>query len=261
MSLRNCRNVKVLKVSPVGQAPREDEFFELVLEYPDWDGWQPGQFVMIRPVDWPLDLLWGRPFSICSAGDGTLTLFIQKVGRGTARIAALRPGDTVAVWGPLGNSFALEPDTPTLLLAGGIGIAPFRGYVERHPHPENLRLFLAHRLPVDCYPFARLAGSVRAECLMEQCPEDLNAIIGCMDGLIREYAQRGGLVLSCGPTPFMRTVQRVAAECGARAQVSLENRMACGVGACLGCVTKDGAGHHVQVCTRGPVFWSDNVEL
>ncbi|HKI82328.1 MAG TPA: dihydroorotate dehydrogenase electron transfer subunit, partial [Pseudodesulfovibrio sp.] len=58
-----------------------------------------------------------------------------------------------------------------------------------------------------------------------------------------------------------RTVQRFAKEFGARAQVSLENRMACGVGACLGCVTKDGSGHHVQVCTRGPIFWADKVEL
>jgi dihydroorotate dehydrogenase electron transfer subunit len=64
-----------------------------------------------------------------------------------------------------------------------------------------------------------------------------------------------------GPTPFMRTVKRFAKAYGARAQLSLENRMACGVGACLGCVTKDGAGRHVQVCTRGPVFWADKVEL
>ncbi len=261
MSLRNCRNVKVLEVSPVGQLERPDEFFEITLEYPDWDGWKPGQFVMVRPTDWELDLLWGRPFSICSADGDTLTLFVQKVGRGTSRLTAMKPGSTVTVWGPLGNSFAVEPDTPTLLLAGGIGIAPFRGYVEQHSHPENLKLFLAHRLPLQCYPFGALSEKVEGECMLEAQPEDLQQIISTMKMLIAEYAEKGGLILSCGPTPFMRTVQQFAAEFGARAQVSLENRMACGVGACLGCVTKDGKGHHVQVCTRGPVFWTDKVEL
>ncbi len=261
MSLRNCRNVKVLEVSPVGQLKRPDEFFEIKIEYPDWDSWKPGQFVMIRPTSWELDLLWARPFSICSVGDDSLTLFVQKVGRGTERIVSLKPGDEVAIWGPLGNSFAVEPDTPTLMLAGGIGIAPFRGYVEQHPQPENLNLFLAHRLPLECYPFGSLSQQCDGQCMIEEKPEDLQQIIATMKDLIKEYAEKDGLILSCGPTPFMKTVQQFANEFGARAQVSLENRMACGVGACLGCVTKDGNDHHVQVCTKGPVFWTDKVEL
>ncbi|WP_316899671.1 FAD-binding oxidoreductase [Pseudodesulfovibrio indicus] len=261
MSLRNCRNVKVLEVSPVGQSKTAGGFFELRLENPDWDGWKPGQFVMIRPASWELDMLWARPFSISSGDKASVSLLIQAVGRGTKRISELKAGDTVAMWGPLGNSFAVEPDIPTLLLAGGIGIAPFRGYVEQHPHPENLALFLAHRLPLDCYPYELLSKTVSSRCMLEAKPSDLDCIIDTMRELIREYADKGGLVLSCGPTPFMRTVQRFAGEFGARAQVSLENRMACGVGACLGCVTKDGEGHHVQVCTRGPVFWADKVEL
>ena len=261
MSLRNCRNVKVLEVSPVGQLKRPDEFFEIKLEYPDWDRWKPGQFVMIRPTSWELDMLWARPFSISSADGDTLSLFVQKVGRGTSRIAAMKPGDTVSIWGPLGNSFAVEPETPTLLLAGGIGIAPFRAYVEQHSHPENLRLFLAHRLPLDCYPFGMLSEKIEGKCMLDDRPEDLQRIIAALKGQIEEYAAKDGLILSCGPTPFMKTVQRIAGECGARAQVSLENRMACGVGACLGCVTRDNNGHNVQVCTRGPIFWADKVNF
>ncbi|QGY40589.1 dihydroorotate dehydrogenase electron transfer subunit [Pseudodesulfovibrio cashew] len=261
MSLRNCRNVKVLDVSPVGQSKRPGEFFEITLEYPGWDGWQSGQFVMIRPASWELDLLWGRPFSLYSGDGETLTLFVQNVGRGTSRIVSMQPGDEVAIWGPLGNTFAVEPDTPTLLLAGGIGIAPFRGYVESHPKPENLHLFLAHRLPKECYPFELLSKTVSTGSMAEERPEDLQRIIDSLREQIADYAARDGLVLCCGPTPFMKTVQAFANELGARAQVSLENRMACGVGACLGCVTKDGEGHHVQVCTKGPVFWTDKVEL
>lgn len=261
MSLRNCQDVKVLRVTPVGESERPGEFYELTLEYPDWDGWKPGQFVMIRPASWELDMLWARPFSIYSADEDGVTVFIQKVGRGTGRLTRLVPGDMVTVWGPLGNSFAMEKDTPTLLLAGGIGIAPFRGYVEQHPSPENVRLFLAHRLPLACYPFDSMCSTVDGSCMCEETSEDLEAIIRAMGELIREYADKDGLVLACGPTPFMRTVQDFAAEYDARAQVSLENRMGCGVGACLGCVTKDGEGRHVQVCTKGPVFWADKVEL
>ena len=84
-----------------------------------------------------------------------------------------------------------------------------------------------------------------------------------------EYAEQKGLVLACGPTPFMKTVQKFADEVGVRCQLSLENRMACGVGACLGCVSKTTEkwpvpakrGGQVQVCNHGPVFWSDQIEL
>ncbi|WP_018123546.1 hypothetical protein [Desulfovibrio oxyclinae] len=259
MALRNCRNVKVLDITPVGQSPRPDEFFELRLERPDWDDWKPGQFVMIRPVDWPMDLLWGRPFSICSGDAESVTLFVQKIGRGTTRLSELKKGDTVAMWGPLGNSFAVDATRPTLMLAGGIGIAPFRGYVEQHPLPENLKLFFAHRMAIGCYPYQRLSDAVDAECMMEARREDLAAIIERMGELVGQY--RDGLILCCGPTPFMKTAQKFALEAGAELYVSLENRMACGVGACLGCVCKDGKGHHTQVCTKGPIFRADNVEL
>lgn len=256
-----CKEVRVGEILPVGQSARPGEFFELRLESPGWEGWRPGQFVMLRPTDWDLSLLWGRPFSICrgvSGPDGLVSVFFQKVGRGTARMAQLSAGDKVTVWGPLGNSFAVEEQTPTVLLAGGVGIAPFVGYVERHPMPQNLELVFAHRMPVDCYPYDAFAG-IRHSCLEERSPADLPSIIEAVRAKVKEY--KDGLILCCGPTPFMRTVQQAALEIGARAQVSLENRMACGVGACLGCVCKDGKGHHVQTCTRGPVFWAKDVTL
>lgn len=259
MSLRNCRNVKVLDVVPVGQSKRPGDFFELVLELPGWKSWKPGQFVMIRPLSWGPEIVWGRPFSVCRANEKSLTLFIQKVGRGTERLSELKPGDGVAVWGPLGNGFAVEPETRTLMISGGIGIAPFCEYVNQHPDSGKLELFFAHRMPVECYPFKSLSERITATNMVEEKPEDLQGIIARMGELIKSY--RDGLVLCCGPTPFMKTAQKFALEYGVRLQVSLENRMACGVGACLGCVCKDGKGHHTQVCTNGPVFWADKVEF
>jgi len=259
MVVRNCREVKVLSVRFLGAWDEPSDFVELTLENPEWEGYRPGQFAMLRPKHWGLELPWGRPFSISRLDADTVTFFFQVIGRGTSRLAKLNPGDVVVVWGPLGNGFSAPPETPTLLLAGGMGIAPFRGYIENHPTPEYLRLFFAHRAPLDHYPYMDMAQSSRAEALQEKTPDDLPGIITRIQELMDE--NHGGIALACGPTPFMRTIQTHANANGLRAELSLEKSMACGVGACLGCVCKNSEGNNVQVCARGPVFKADAVQL
>lgn len=259
MVVRNCREVKVQSVRFLGTWDEASDFVELTLENPGWESYRPGQFAMLRPKHWGLELPWGRPFSISRLDAETLTVFFQVIGRGTSRLARLNPGDEVVVWGPLGNGFSAPPETPTLLLAGGMGIAPFRGYIENHPTPEFLRLFFAHRVPLANYPYLAMAEKVRAEAMQENTPEDLPRIIERIRELMDE--NHGGIALACGPTPFMRTIQEHAVAGGLRAELSLEKSMACGVGACLGCVCKNGEGKHVQVCARGPVFQADAVQL
>lgn len=247
-----------------GAGPR---FHILRLARPDWQTWRPGQFVMVRPKKEWGDLVWGRPFSICRVTDKELVIFFQEAGRGTERMGMLCPGDMVTVWGPLGRGFAVERDTPTLMLAGGIGIAPFSGYIEQHPAPHNLTLEFGHRMPLECYPFKDMAAKITANAHCETCRADLTAFIERIGQCIHDT--RDGLVLACGPMPFLRTVQKFSLECGVRAQLSLESRMACGVGACLGCVVKSAErmknvpvpGWPVQVCQCGPVFWADEIDL
>lgn len=269
MTNEQCTTLKVLDNVPFGQIAGEHLFFALRLERPTWKNWLPGQFVMVRPSGWALDMLWARPFSICRVSNRDLVLFFQAVGRGTRRMASLKSGDEVLVWGPLGNSFEMEPDTPTLLLAGGIGIAPFVGYVHTHPRPWNLHMEFGHRMPLNCYPYESINEKIMGDAHHEQNPEDLAAFIDCMDKRIEEFAGQNGLVLACGPTPFLRTVQQLSQKHNARCQLSLETRMACGVGACLGCVTKVSddmqvngvAAGRAQVCNHGPVFWAHQVNL
>ncbi len=257
---RNCREVKVREIRFLGTWDEPSDFVELTLENPGWESYRPGQFAMLRARHWGLELPWGRPFSISRVDAESVTFFIQVVGRGTSRLARLRTGDEVVVWGPLGNGFSAPPETPTLLLAGGMGIAPFRGYVERHRTPESLRLVFAHRTGLDFYPYQSLAQLVHAEAIQEHTPEDLPGIIARLEEVMDEYAE-GGLVLACGPTPFLHTVQTYALKMDIRAEISLEKTMACGVGACLGCVCKDAEGKHMQVCARGPVFPATGVQL
>ena len=270
----------VLDCIPFGNCPDHPEdchFFALHLERPVdplagkplWHGWKPGQFAMLRPAGWDLDLVWARPLSICQVTDQALAFFFQVSGRGTRRMAKLRRGDIVNVWGPLGNGFAVKPDTPTLLLAGGIGLAPFIGYADAHPQARNLRLMFSHRSSSECYPLDRLNPAVRLEDYPENSPADRDAFLAGVAAAIRETADRSGLVLACGPAPFLDYVRRHALDVEARAQLSLENRMGCGVGACLGCVARPThanpvAGEHLlplRTCVNGPVFWADQIEV
>lgn len=231
----------------------------LDLSMPGWGRWKPGQFVMLRPAAWGFEPLWARPFSICMAEDKVLRVFFQSVGRGTAALTRLRPGERVVTWGPLGTSFAVKTQTPTLLLAGGMGLAPFIGYARLHPETNNLHLILGHRQDQTCYPLELLPDGLSREILRQQTPEELHAFGHDLAKKIQEYATLDGLVLACGPLPFLRVVHGLALKHGVKTQLSLENRMACGVGACLGCVTEAAQGLPLRVCNQGPVFWAADI--
>ena len=260
--------LRVLDPAPFGRESTA-RTFSLRLSPPPWNEYAPGQFVMLRPADWGLELPWARPFSVSSAGEHDLVCFIQVAGRGTQRLAELKAGDTVRVWGPLGNGFAVEADSPTLLLAGGVGIAPFIGYAQKHPKPWNVSMLFGHRAPPDCYPAAGISGRIDVVAMHENVPADLELFIAAMRARMEQHAEKNGLALACGPLPFLHTVQELAAQTGLRTQLSLESRMACGVGACLGCTTvttdawpaPEQKNWPVQTCIHGPVFWADHVVL
>ena len=275
--------VTVIDLVPFGQRRESDNQYALRLSNPGWADWRPGQFVMLRKPGTETSPLLARPFSICRLSPTGLILFFQEAGRMTSQLARVQPGDVFDIWGPLGNGFAVEPDSPTLLLAGGIGVAPFVGYVEGHPAAWNLSMEFGHRLSIDCYPLQSLNLKIAVDTFHEQTPDDLPRFIDHLEKRMARHAEEvadpanrsgTGLVLACGPTPFLRTVQQFAKKYSLRTQISLENRMACGMGACLGCVAKrsPAVGNapdaeaqpgpaFVQSCTHGPCFWSEDVVL
>jgi dihydroorotate dehydrogenase electron transfer subunit len=258
-----CQELTVLDVVPFGQTSTgPSNCVALRLENPGWERWRPGQFVMVRHPSFGLELVWGRAFSISRLARSGLSLFIQAWGRGTRRLAESVAGEKVVVWGPLGNGFAIQ-DKRTLMLAGGVGIAPFVAYAESHPSPKKLELLFGHRLPLETYPYenaSNLVPDMTARNFHEREPGDLPKFLDTVDEAVQRYAD-GGLILACGPTPFLRAVKGMALKHGAMAQLSLENKMGCGVGACLGCVVTDDKGEPVQVCSKGPVFWAHKIEL
>ncbi len=269
--------LSVADLVPFGQKGLR-EFYALSLKRPIkqgssdqfvWgDNWKAGQFVMIKPMDFGSEMTWARPFSICRITSQNLVLFFQVVGRGTRKLAKLKIDDKVLVWGPLGTSFAKE-NCPTLLLAGGIGIAPFAGYLEQHQKPNNLSMIFSHRLPIQYYPTENFSQQINFESFHEQSHNDLLFTIEKIKKAMLEIKNQNGLVLTCGPMPFLKFVWQFALEHDIRTQLSLEQKMACGVGACLGCVATtsanypnaEKAGLPVQTCTRGPVFWANELDL
>lgn len=273
MTTQQVHQVSVAGIAPLG--PEKTGIYRLTLDISTAPGflqsWRPGQFVMVREPRPDTSLTWARPFCISHANGKTLTIFFQVVGRATREMARLQPGSVLDVWGPLGNSFVVDENAPTLLLAGGMGFAPLLGYALSHPCPENLSLEFGHRLPLECYPFKEFE-KINATSHAENCLDDRECFMRLIDGRMEKLSPAPGagpskgLVLACGPSPFLKAVQTFALKHTVRTQISLETRMACGIGACLGCVVKasdkrEGPLSFTQTCTSGPNFWADRVEI
>jgi dihydroorotate dehydrogenase electron transfer subunit len=186
----------------------------------------PGQFFMLEA---PGRLL-PRPFSLCIAPPGELGFLVDPIGPGTEAIAALEPGDELGVLGPLGNGYRLDVERP-LLVGGGIGIAPLP--------------YLAEQLG----GAPRIVAGFRSELHAEAAsilPAQTEVVID--PTLVTDCYLEGFDVLACGPEPML---EAVAALCPT-AQLAWEAPMACGYGACYGCVVEiDGA--LKRLCLEGPV--------
>ena len=214
----------------------------------------PGQFVEVR-VDGASTVFLRRAISIHFIDylANELSLLIQVVGEGTKRLAELKAGENLNLILPLGNSFTIPStnDTRVLLVGGGVGVAPL--------------LYLGSILKNKGFEVNFLLGARSKADLLQLCEFEKfgNVYTTTEDGshgekgYVTQHSILGGsnfdLIYTCGPTPMMKAVAAYAATSNVECEVSLENTMACGIGACLCCVT-DSTDGHVCVCTEGPVF-------
>ncbi len=220
---------------------------------------KPGQFVDLYSADG--SKLLPRPISLCEIDReaGTLRLVYRIAGKGTAEFSKLVAGNTIDVLGPLGNGFNLE-DGKAILIGGGIGIPPMLQLAKELNCDKSIVLGYRDEefLSEEFAPYGNVYKS-----------SDNGAIgvKGTVMDAIKEYGIEGTHIYACGPTPMLRAIQAYALENGIRAQLSLEERMACGVGACLACVCKSkevdhhSNVHNKRVCKDGPVFYAEEVEL
>jgi dihydroorotate dehydrogenase electron transfer subunit len=223
---------------------------------------QPGQFVNVRVAD-SFEPLLRRPFSIHGVKASKISIIYRILGKGTQFLSERKPGEFLDIIGPLGNGFdyRLAPDktrrVKPILIAGGMGVAPL--------------VFLAEKLKLNP-PLVLIGARTKKQII---CPQEFKSR-GCLvklatdDGSVGFKGKVTDLlsilleqvkplrIFSCGPHLMLKAVARIAAENKIIARLSLEEHMACGVGACLGCevLTKSG---YKSVCKDGPVFHGQEI--
>jgi len=215
---------------------------------------QPGQFVMVRCGE---ECILPRPFSIHQLNDeGDMALFfaVWEDGKGTGWLSQRHIGDTVELFGPLGNGFFINPNSQNLLLiAGGIGVAPLRFLAQEALNQGySVTLLLGASNASQLYPRHLLPSKAK---LITTTEDGTNGQKGMITDLLPDFIGWADQVFACGPTTMYRDVANKYRPLlkDKSVQVSLEMRMGCGLGVCYGCTVKTKRGLK-QVCRDGPVF-------
>ena len=216
----------------------------------------PGNFIMVRAGDGDAHLL-RRPLGIADADltKGTISLIYKVIGEGTKKLTALKSGENVSVLGALGNSFSLSFKKP-LLVGGGIGLAPLLYFAKC---AEGADVVMGGRSAADMFWTTLFRPYVQN--MFVATDDGTMGTRGFAVDLLPQLLQKSEYdgLLVVGPMVMMEKAAHIAAEYDVPCQVSLENRMGCGLGACLSCAVKTVDGVPKKVCTDGPVFWAREV--
>lgn len=217
---------------------------------------RPGQFLLVRPTG-SMDPLLARPLAVTNVQDDDVEICFHVVGRGTQILAGLNPGAGLRLRGPQGNGFGTPQGKRLVLVGGALGIAPL--FFANMTWQERISThFFAG---VSCKAWAPLIHWLEKQnfSLKIACDDGTLGFHGNVIALVSPFLQPGDEVWACGPLPMMRALHLLCDRKGLPLKVSLEERMACGFGGCLGCVipTLDG---HRRVCVDGPVFGSSEVD-
>lgn len=231
-----------------------------------------GQFVNIQ-IPKEAAVFWRRPFSIHGTNPekGTFEILFNAIGRGTQALRKTEIGTKLNLLGPLGNTFEYAPQTQEIIIvAGGLGIAPFKLMLQdlsNRQTKETVFFGVSSAAHLCCLDDLRQLG---ADCRVstEDGSQGYHGFVtDDLQRYLRELPDLSRCQISvCGPTPMLIKVQEIAMAFGVKAQVSVENRMACGFGACMGCPVQlahppDEGKQFLLACKDGPVFNMDEIIL
>lgn len=238
-----------------------ENIFSLTLALPESAGEiRGGQFLNLSTGD-GIHLL-KRPFGIVKADDGRVTVCYQVKGEGTKRIAEAKAGDRLRALLPLGNGFLLPENAKKIIvIGGGIGVFPLVSVIRQHAEKEF-------------YSYIGFRNRAAA-CLLDELEKSRSLTVVTDDGSLGERGNavsaylndcdkvKGDLIIACGPPVMLKALKRQLQERNITTPclVSLEERMGCGIGACLVCVCGKSDGSNARVCKDGPVFDICEVEL
>jgi dihydroorotate dehydrogenase electron transfer subunit len=233
--------------------------YRLTLDSPQIAGCaKPGQFVMIR-AGLGKDPLLRRPFSIHQReGDGLIQIYFKVVGRGTDILAHARPGEVLSVFGPLGRGYRLDAVSPSIIVGGGLGIAPLLFLVKeicrlKNDYSKDL-IILGARERNEIEPLLDDFRQFGIGILTATDDGSLGHHGFVTEVLAATLLPAGCIVYCCGPEPMMAGVSELCEARKIACQVSVESVMACGMGACLGCSRPAKNGTYTHVCLNGPVY-------
>jgi dihydroorotate dehydrogenase electron transfer subunit len=218
---------------------------------------KPGQFLHIR-VNKTVDPLLRRPISISKVyrDQGDVSLIYQCIGKGTKEMAALKQGEYIDVMGALGNGFTVFNNKKCAIVGGGIGIAPL---LELACGLTDCDAYLGFR----CNTFKLDEFASACKELHIATEDGSMGSRGYVTDLIKDV-RKYDIIYACGPKPMLKRVKELCGNGDVKCFVSLEERMGCGIGACLSCACKIKEGdtwHYKKVCTDGPVFEAGEVDL
>jgi dihydroorotate dehydrogenase electron transfer subunit len=258
--------LKNLRATIISNEKTAEGIYRVVLHCPgiDLKHLIPGQFAHIG-IPGRRELLMKRPISINDFDEAaeTLTLIYQMKGQGTSALVAAEPGAEMDVIAPVGRGYHLTAaDRKVFLIGGGVGIAPLPTIMKRWPD-KQYEAFLGYR----GLPFAYCQNEFGACDIVHVASDDgtigeLGVVTALLEKRLADY--QPDILLACGPPPMLRALKKVVDTFGLRCQVSMEQRMCCGFGACATCVcgvhTPDGLDYK-KVCVEGPVFDIQEVNL
>lgn len=259
------------KIKMEAKIVRQDEIatdiYSMVIQAPEIASQAvPGQFIDVYSADG--SKLLPRPISICEIDkeNGRLRVVYRVTGpkTGTEEFSKLKAGDIIPVIGPLGNGFPYEKaeGKKVFLMGGGIGVPPILE-LAKQMDCEKKQIVVGYR---DAQTFLKEEFEQNGELYISTEDGSVGTKGNVMDA-IRENALEADMIYACGPTPMLRAIKQYAEENGIECYISLEERMACGIGACLACVckSKEKDAHsnvnNKRICKDGPVFLSTEVEI
>ena len=221
----------------------------------------PGQFISVYTKD--ASRLLPRPISICEVCGNKLRIVYRVAGAGTAEFSAYKAGEKIHILGPLGNGFTIDnmEGRKAILIGGGIGIPPMLELAKRLHCDKEIVLGYRNK---DTFLDGELAAFGNVTIASDDGSIGTH---GTVIDAIKANNITGDVIFTCGPTPMLRAIKAYAAENNIEAWVSLEEKMACGIGACLACVCKStevddhSMVHNKRICKDGPVFNATEVDL
>jgi dihydroorotate dehydrogenase electron transfer subunit len=211
----------------------------------------PGQFYMLGTGGNGIEPLLKRPFCLFRQTDDGVQVLYRIIGKGTRALAQVQPGDILDVVGPLGNTYPAPPrGTTPVVVTGGIGMASVFPFIMAHR--GKVEVVYGARTASELMFLDELAGAART---LHICTDDgSHGIKGVvLDALEHMELDEHTRLYVCGPKPMLRAVKELADAKGIAGWASLEEYMACGIGACMGCVCRTKKGYS-RVCKEGPIF-------